>query len=700
MAHEESEDVTERETPADRWSREIEAAQKMVRRFHKQGDQVNDRYLDNRKTQGETDGDYEVAKLNLFHANITIVSSMLFGKLPKVDVTRKHADSDDDQARVASLMLGRMLNNSIEDPGENIPDVLRQALQDRLIPGLGTARVRYEYEAEMMEVEGEDGEVTEVEGQLLWENASIDYIHWRDYLWSWTRTWGERRWEAFKSYMDKEAMEARFGEDAANQAEYSKRKVYSEESYESTDSDFTSLTEEAEVWEIWHEGDNKVYWWTKGCDQLLDEKDDPLELHGFYPTPTPMVANVTTSLFMPKPDFCMAQDLYNEIDRLETRIANITRAIKVVGVYDKQCGELQRILKEGLENELIPVDSWAVLAEKGGLKGVMDWYPVGEVAGVLNQLRELRDENIALLHQITGLADIMRGSSDQYTAAASDKLKAKFGSIRIQALQDEFANFATGLMLLKAEVISKHFQPETIMKQSNIQYTNDAEMAEPAIQLIKSSDFGLWRVEVKAESVAMVDYAQLRSERTEYLTALSTFLQAGSGLVKEAPEAGPVLVQLLKWGLAGFKGSQEIEGVIDKALDEMFKAPPKQEPEDPKIAAEKAKSEANMQAEQQKHQNKMEAEQAKHQSKMEELQTKFGGDMEKMLADFEQDMKKIFVTGELNVLEETVQADEGIRQSQAEGMIDTIVDEAKGSVATYVEEVKADLARKKERDAD
>ena len=651
-------DSARKEAPAQKWAREIKAAKKMLHRFHSQGDRVVSRFLDDRRNEGQyISDDYNSYKLNFFHSNITTIRSMLFGSTPKVDVSRRYTDSDDDQARVASEILNRMLNTSVADPSEGIQSVLRNALDDRLIPGLGTARVRYEYEPRMETVINEEGEEEEVEVGIEWESAPVDYVHWRDFLWSWTRVWGDLRWMAFRSYFDKQAMAVRFGEEIADQAQYKRREVNSEG------------------------GD--------GIDTLCDEQEDPLELDGFYPAPQPMAANVTTSLFVPKPDYCMAQDLYNEIDTLESRIGNITRAVKVVGVYDKNIGEIQRMLKEGAESDLIPVDNWAMLAEKGGLKGVVDWYPVENVVGVLGQLVELRNDSIQLLHEITGLSDIMRGSSSQYTAAASDKLKAKFGSVRIQAFQDMFAIFASDLLRLKAEVISKHFDPEQIVLQSNIMLTPDADMAGPAIELIKSPDFLHWRVEVRPESVAMVDFAQLKAERTEYMNGLSMFLQSGTSLIKEAPEAGPVLLQLLKWGLAGFKGSSEIEGVIDKALEQLMKAQSAPQEEQPDPAAQQAQME--MQMEQQSAQAKMQEEQLKHQNKLEEIQAKHATDMQRMQEDFKQDMQKIIMTGSVNMQEEVAQGEAAIGQAQAEGQIDLAVEEGKEAIRSYGELMRKDI---------
>ena len=72
--------------------------------------------------------------------------------LPKVEASRSHADANDDVARVAASMIQRLINTDIADNGESYDSILKSTLQDRLLPGLGCARVRYEFETEEYEV--------------------------------------------------------------------------------------------------------------------------------------------------------------------------------------------------------------------------------------------------------------------------------------------------------------------------------------------------------------------------------------------------------------------------------------------------------------------------------------------------------------------------------------------------------------------
>jgi len=358
------------------WNDELSVTYKEFKeKLHEKGDKVNKRFLDE-----EQDDSTTRQHLNLFHANVVTLRSMLYGQTPLVEVDRRFQDQNDDVGRVAAEIFGRMLNNDIELTTDSFQDSLRNALDDFLIPGLGCCRARYDAEFNS-------------DDTLKKESVDFEYTHWKDVMWSLSRTWKEVRWVAFRTYLSEEKAEKRFGKEIAKALDYKSQKIDSEQK----DAD---PQKSSEVWEVWCKETKKVYWFSFGYKKLIQTKDDPLKLSNFLPCPQPMMANVTTSKLMPKPDYLFAQDLYLEIDELETRISRLTKACKAVGAYDKNADGVQRMMNEATENQLIPVDSWAAFAEKGGLKGVVDWLPVEAIANVINILTQKLSEKINLLRQL------------------------------------------------------------------------------------------------------------------------------------------------------------------------------------------------------------------------------------------------------------------------------------------------------------
>lgn len=617
------------------WKDQLENAKTPAfKRFQKRGEKVDKKYKDERKERDEEQGSL-ASKLNLFNSNIAILMSMLYGKIPKVEVERRFADADDDISRVASLMLTRILNTDIEVAGEDMTSVFRNALQDRLIPGLGSARVQYQFEEEEVIIPAMYGpdpvtrETIELapevrETQIKNEWTDILYTHWKDELWSPARTHSEITWKARRSFLTPRKLKARFPDADIKKISFNSCGPMPKDGTQK------GQAKQAEVWEIWDKDTKKVFWWTEGVDEILDEQDDPLELDGFFPSPPPMVANVTTTQFMPKSDYDIAADLYLQIDELETRITLLTEACKLVGLYDKSQPAIARLFNEGVENDLIPVDNWAAFAEKGGINGSIVFLPIKEVAEVIQLLTDKQGQKIQQLQQVTGMSDVMRGAASARTeriSATADKLETQFGSIRIEALQNEFARWVNDTQGLKVEIIAKHYQPYCIRQQSNIDLTPDAQYADQAIQLIKDYDSSKWRIKVRPETLAIADYAQLKQDRSDFLIGLAQFMQSSAPLLQLSPMALPVLMKLLKWFLAGFRGSNEAEGILDTAIAQFEKQPPKNDKPDP--AVEKAKAEAA--AKQQESQQKMQLAQQEFQAEMALKQQEMKQDQQQFL---------------------------------------------------------------------
>jgi hypothetical protein len=658
------------EGQADLWLIEMNAADQDQGKWQERGDKVVRRFVDDREgiTGDRQDG---ATRVNLFTSNVCTLRALLYGKTPQVDVKRRFSDPNDDDARLAGEILQRMLNMDIERDDDTYAEALENALSDRLLPGLGVVRCRYE-------VEWEDKEVPPMTDPLTGrelapgysekvkkeEDVEVDYVHWKDFRWSAARTWDEVRWIAYRCPMTKDALAERFGEEKLKDIPMNARGV-GKASTDVDDGEKNHPWSRAEVWEIWSKEHRKQFWWVEGCPYVLDEKDDALGLEGYWPVPRPMFANVTTKKLIPTPDFTLAQDLYDEVDYVSTRITLLERAIAARGVYDKTSDEIKRLLNESMENELIPVDGFSMFKEKGGLQSVVDWLPIEAFVNALQVLRDYRTELMGLLFQVTGMSDIMRGQSTAGATATEQALKAKFASTRVQEMQNEFARFASDCQRIKAEIISKHFDPETILERSNAKYITGIDPMQ-AIQLIKS-DIYQYRIEVKPESVAMADMSAVKQERAEFLMAVSQFLQSSAPVTQAAPWSAPFLLQMLQWSMAGFRGGATIEGVLDQMVmtaNQQLKAAQSQPPPpNPDVM----KAQMDMQIAQQQAQMDMKMKQVEMQMRQQEIQMDLMAKAFQLKIDQQKAQVSLDITKQKAMVDlQKTQADAALNQQEAE----------------------------------
>lgn len=551
-------------SPADkyaRWREEIVKAEKELDKFHTAGRKVNRRFLDDREG-ASNDGD---RKFNIFTANVGILESVLYAKIPKVTISRRFAQQQDQPARLAALILQRVILAENCD----FDTAMKQATQDRLIPGLGQAWLRLETDTEeLTEISPEDGKVFTYE-QITNQEVKVDHVHWSDFLYSPCRTWEERRWVARRVYMSTDALTKRFGAEKAAVIPLD----YKPDDEEGSPTE--EVFQQATIYEIWDRTTKNVLWLSKGYEVILDEKPNPLQLEDFDPCPRPLVGLCTTSKFIPKSDFSIYQDQYNELDDVNNRISLLVSACKVVGVYDSSATGLQKVFQEGTENTLVPVDNWALFAEKGGIKGQVDWVPLDTVIQALDRLRQSRDDIKGQIYELTGISDIVRGNTKASETLGAQNLKAQFASTRIQKLQTEVAEFAQAILQLKTEMLCRHVAPEMLLKMANIEYSPDgqnAELINAALQLIKGDHETFeWRVKVQADSLGQIDYQEQKQEKVELINAVATFLQSAATTLKAIPPAAPMLFQTLKFALSGFRGSAEMEPIIEQGISAIMK---------------------------------------------------------------------------------------------------------------------------------
>ncbi|NDE60501.1 MAG: molecular chaperone, partial [Acidimicrobiia bacterium] len=349
----------------------------------------------------------------------------------------------------------------------------------------------------------------------------------------------------------------------------------------------------AKICELWDKERHKVVWFCKGMPQFIDERDDPLGLEGFFPCPKPLYATLTSDTLVPVPDFVLYQDQAMELDILSDRIDGLVKALRVRGVYDASQPALQRLLTEGDNNALIPVDKWMAFSEKGGLKGSIDLLPLDTLAQALIQCYQARADIKAQIYEITGISDIIRGQTAASETATAQQIKGQYAGLRLRAMQEDVALFATELIRLKAQVMCLHYQDDTILAYAAADQMSpqDQQLIPQALQLIRNKPLRNFRVDIAADSLVMLDENQNKQDRLAFLQAFGGFMQQALPVGQNAPEMVPVIVDLLKFGVQAFKTARPLEGTLDQALEQMKQSAGQQKP-NPEAEAAQAQTQA------------------------------------------------------------------------------------------------------------
>jgi hypothetical protein len=586
---------------AQKWTTALKMANREDKKWVERSKKIIRRYLDDRNGYAGTE-----RRFNILWSNIQTMLPALYGKTPRAQVERRFKDQDP-VGRCAASIIERALQYEIDHYGD-FDAAVKGAVLDRLLCGRGTAWVRFEVK-EIETIEPEEGqELMDApplpeQPEVEYECTPTDYVYWEDFRCSPARTWEEVTWVARRVYMSRADGIKRFGE------EFETVPLVNEpvglDEMKKSGADNLEEMKKAEVWEIWSKDDEMVYWVAEGHSTTLDSKEDPFGLDNFWPCPKPIWATQTNDTLIPVPDYVLYQDQAGELDMLTQRIGMLTEAVKVVGLYDASQTSVARMLNEGVNNTMIPVDSWAAFAEKGGLKGTVDFLPLDQVLNALQSCYNSREQAKQVIYEITGLSDIIRGASIASETATAQQIKSQYATLRLRRLQADVAMFASELLRIKAQLMCDLYRPETLVQMSGIMTTADAEYVPQAIELLKTEPARGFRIEVASDSLVEMDEAAEKASRTEFMTAFGSVMRDALPMIQQAPELGSLVGEVLMFVARTFKGGRQLENVLEQTIAKMNEPkPPKQQgpsPEEVKmqgqVQLETMRIQANQQAE-------------------------------------------------------------------------------------------------------
>ena len=553
-----------------------------------------DEFRTNERGEGEV-------RFNILWSNVQTLVPATYSKVPKADVSRRYRDQDD-AGRVASLILERALEYELS----HYPDfreTMKSSVLDRFLGGRGTSWIRYEPHIKAAKEQlPQDGlEVTEdvdTPGEELdYECSPVDYVHWKDFGHGKGRTWEEVPCVWRRVYMQMDAKEERFPEkfeDIPKDARPSDDRYPKQQQSESSEDDGSW------IYELWDKTQKKVYWFHKGMKNVLDERDDPLGLEGFFPCPKPLYATLTNDSLIPVPDFSLYQDQAKSLDTLADRIYGLVNMLQVKGVYDGSADKaIGRLFTEGGNGNLIPVKNWAAFAEKNGLKGSVDIMDLDPISRALKEAYTAFAQIIQFIYQITGIADIVRGVSDPNETLGAQEIKKNFVGLRLGDMKMGVAQFATEIIQLKAQVMCAQFDPQTILRIAAVDQLSpeDQQLIGPAMELLVGPERMMnpeadspnpmrsFRIEVQADSLVQIDEQAEKESRLELMTAFGTYLEKGSMLAAQAPQTIPLIVEIGKFVVQSFKAGKNVEGTFDTLLDQLKTQGPMPNPEQMKEQA-------------------------------------------------------------------------------------------------------------------
>ncbi|MDP3740378.1 MAG: hypothetical protein Q8R02_23530, partial [Hyphomonadaceae bacterium] len=549
---------------------------------------------------------------NILYANTQTTCPALYNSEPTPDVRRRFA-ADDESGETLATMLERAL--SIQGELYDLDACLKGAVKDRQIQGRGVTRVRL--------VKGDAGS----------SHVECEHVSWDDFRRGPAKTWKDVPWTAIRWKYTREeliALSPKIGKEVTLDC------VVGDAPTDKDGQNLPDMFKRATVWEIWDRQERKVYFIAESYkDAPIATTPDPYKLRDFFPVPRPLYAVETTDSLIPVCEFMIWKPLADEVDQITARISGIIKVMKLRGLYDGALEDAVKKMATLEDGQLAPAADAARVMQQGAIDKSVWLWPVDKAIDVVKGLYEAREQAKQTIYEITGVADILRGSTNPNETLGAQQLKAQWGSLRLQEAQREVQRYARDLYRMMADLMSELMEPAELVAMTGIQI--DANAAA----LLKKDLQREFAIEIETDSTIRADLARSQENVAGFVTGFGTFIQAVGPAVEAGYMPAESAVGLLQAFARNFKLGREAETIMDewkKMLEEKAQQPPPPPPPDPKLEAEKAKAEAakaGAAAKMQQTQMQGEIAQADHQMTMQERQAEFSMKMAMLKAEFE-----------------------------------------------------------------
>lgn len=517
-----------------KWLERIRAAEKRESDWIKDAEAADRAFTHDDRTNG----DGRIYEFNIFHSNIATIAPALYNTTPTPDVRERFRTGRqmDPASYEAAQVIERAILVQIDDG--RLDEEQEAAVQDALIAGRGVMRLRFNADEEEVPgeplvdemtgepmVDAETGEPAMSDPQTVMVNERIEFevVSWRDYREGPALRWKDVPWVAFRHSIPAEEVERLRDPEL--------KEVLSDGG---TGEPLADAGEGADtkVWEIWCKETRRVYMIVAHSGDVMSITDDPMELKGFFPMPAPIQPITSAGRRMPVVPFKIYRALADELEDATRRIRAITAGLKLRGLVAGDGADIAQ-LAEAEDNQLVPIANLEGLVAVGGLDKAISWWPVDKAIQVLRELYQNREATKQMIYEITGISDIVRGSTKANETATAQQIKAEWGGLRIQRSQKMVERQVRDIFVICAELIASKFSLETLQRIA-------ATQISPGAAEILTKPLDHYRIDVESDSTIQAGLARRKAEIVEFLDATGKFFSTVQPITEANPQlAGP-----------------------------------------------------------------------------------------------------------------------------------------------------------------
>jgi hypothetical protein len=583
------------------WLQELTLAHRREKSYRKDAARIVSLYEGQKRDE---------SPFNILYSNTQTLAPALYNSPPR-PVVRPRSKKSTPTLSAGSRLVSSVLDYLLDDGLGGSPafdDLMTSAVLESLVVGRGVTR--FKYEAKITSgPELPDADVPEPEESLESEEICGEEVPWDRFLHGYAKKWDNVPWVAFLHYMDTAELEEHFPGKivplSPTEGEPDRDQTHQEERAD---------VQTAPVYEIWDKATKTVLFVSPNFpdDFLRDAVADPFGLTGFFPCPAPLAFFQKISTLTPVPLYQFYESQAKELNLVTTRIDRLVRALKIRGFYDATISSMEKLMESG-DNTLLPADNVAALIANGQtLEKAIWFFPIEKLVAVLQQLYLQRNQIKQVIYEITGIADIMRGSSAASETLGAQQIKNQWGTLRLKRAQKEVSRYARDCLRILTELSFGKLSVERLQEMAGTSYPSQAEVdqASAVAQALQSASQPVppelaavvsqpsleslvdpfriaavqhLRISIETNSTVDAEATEDKQNISELLNALAQFLNGVQPLV----DAGALPFDAAKGMMLAIIKRFRFGPELEEELQKMQSPQPKPDP-----AAEKAKLDA------------------------------------------------------------------------------------------------------------
>jgi len=307
-----------------------------------------------------------------------------------------------------------------------------------------------------------------------------------------------------------------------------------------------------------------------------------------------------------------------ELNRIDARIKSLVGQMKFTGVYSSisEDSDIDNFLN-GNDGTFSPLKS---LTPGSSIRDSIFIKPIVEIANVINQLNDQKARVIQNIRDITGLSDIVRGTTLASETATAQRLKGDFAISRIFPVKREFEIFVRDTIRLLVELIVENYTAKELAKITGLEIINIKEIQKATLQkqaalfdeaiqqlnpndpeveqkveqlnqqqqagfeatmkpfidklkgyavtpeqleeidaIIKDDKLRSFAVDIETDSTVSVDQNQTKQDRLEYMQAISAFFSQATPILQAGGINKATFREMLAFISSPFKVGRNLE---------------------------------------------------------------------------------------------------------------------------------------------